>query len=443
MSILLLVSTTVMLSAIYLRLRPRFRTSGPFLPDALLIGLMLYATGAVVLSFDDTYVAADVLAIMSLTALVAALCGAIFYVWLSGPEFSRPEIVARIESFHPGPLERTFIFVILLMSVAVCALFIYMVMSSSTIGALLSVASLVADSSLLEARKAITSGTDGYFAPGYVKQFRDILIPVLLIACMAMSSTYRRRPIVWLSFSAAIVAMAVSGQRQVLVVFFLVLLMGSYLVNRTHSESASRSTAKSGSILLGLAAILLVYGFFSVWLGRVVDDSSGDGLVVGVVGNLFDRIFLAAPRENLATMPYWLALGPTFGQSWLSDLAGILPGVDQAFSNVLHARTGGSIQGNSPLGFAPDTWLAWGWGGLIVIPFLFAVAIGAIDSALSNSRSPALFGAHCYLFTILPVCYSPYLFILYGGAATAILFAAIAMIRSRRFWRFDQSVAAA
>jgi len=109
--------------------------------------------------------------------------------------------------------------------------------------------------------------------------------------------------------------------------------------------------------------------------------------------------------------------------------------VRESLSNILHSATGGSIHGNSPLGLPADVWLAWGWAGLILIPFLYAFAIGLLDMLLLANRSAIFFAVKIYLFVILPICYSPYLFILYGGAVALILITFSEILRSKPWWR--------
>jgi hypothetical protein len=192
---------------------------------------------------------------------------------------------------------------------------------------------------------------------------------------------------------------------------------------------------------VAIVLLFVAYGLLTVLLGRANPDLSLAGMIANIFVNLIDRIVLAAPRENLLTFEIWQSLGPTYGESWLADLGGILPGVRESLSNILHSATGGSLQGNSPLGLAADVWLAWGWAGVVLIPFFYAFAVGLLDMLLLSNRSAIFFALKIYLFVVLPICYSPYLFVLYGGAAALILMTFSETLRSKPWWESSADAA--
>lgn len=430
----LLIIGVVLLLVVYLRTKPSMAKTGPFLPDSYLIGIGLYVTGAVYIAlFEDIPRANELFAISSLT-LMSALSGSIVFSLFCSSYYGNTRFSQHFSRIDSGPIERLAVKVLLGISAVVCVIFVYVVLSSSIIGALLSIASIVSDSTLLDARKAITSGSDGYFAPGYIKQFRDIIIPVALVSTMAVNAHYRKSSLVWIAFAASLSAMVISGQRLVFVIFFVSLLLGSYYINKFSVPGINRGLGSVRIPWLSIGVMILLYGLLTIMLGRVTEGLSLFGSMLDVMLNLLDRIFLAAPRENTITLPLWYSMGPTYGASWLSDLAGILPGVSESFSNILHSNVGGSLQGNSPLGLPADIWFAWGWGGVLIIPFVYAFGIGMLDMVLLSRRSAIFFGLKIYLFVVLPICYSPFLFILYGGAVTLILIVFVAVIRTGANW---------
>ena len=140
--------------------------------------------------------------------------------------------------------------------------------------------------------------------------------------------------------------------------------------------------------------------------------------------------FFATPGENIYTYDYWGAIGPTNGQSWLNELSSILPGIKPSgLSNQLHSLIGGSEQGNSPLGLPADVWFAWGWPGVIFIPFFYSIAVGTFDLLTLSRKSAILAGVKIYMFIALLQIYSPFGFILYGGVASLILIVFIIAIK--------------
>ena len=435
MTTFLLAGSIVLLLVLYRQSKPRMRKVGPFLPDSFLFGVGLYTAGALLISQSHAGPHSLDLALMSMSALVAALLGALSFVLVCRHHYAGVDFRTQFARVDSGPVECATVKALLVVSGLVCLIFVYVVLSNSIIAALLSIASLSGEANLLEARKAITAGSEGYLAPGYVKQFRDIIIPIALIAMMLTTTAPRRRPAVWFGFIAAMMAMLISGQRLVFVVFFLALILGSYYAREIAGLRPGASQSARRSPWLAVLLMLALYGALTVLLGRANPDLSLSELIAEIFVNLFDRVLFAAPRENLLTFEVWQALGPTGGQSWFADLAAVLPGVDESLSNLLHSATGGSLLGNSPLGLPPDVWLAWGWPGVVVVPFLFAFAVGLLDMLLLSNRSALFFAMKIYLFIVLPICYSPYLFVLYGGAVALILITFSEILRSKSWWR--------
>ena len=435
MTLFFLGGSIALLLALYLRCKPSMSKVGPFLPDSYLFGIGLYTIGALFVS--QTFPGPDSLdlALMSMSAFVAAILGALSFVLVCRHYYAGVDFRAQFARVDSGPAERATLKALLVVSGVVCLLFVYVVLSNSIIAALLSIASLSGEANLLEARKAITAGSEGYLAPGYVKQFRDIIIPIALIAMMLTTTKLRRSPAVWFGFVTATMAMLISGQRLVFVVFFLALLFGAYYVRQITGRRLGAPQRTRRAVWLAVPLLLVLYGLLTVLLGRARADLTTSQMVAEIFINLFDRVLFAAPRENLLTYPVWQALGPTAGESWFADLGAVLPGIDESLSNVLHSAAGGSWLGNSPLGLPPDIWLAWGTPGLVLVPFLFAFAVGLLDMVLLSSRSAIHFALKIYLFVVLPICYSPYLFVLYGGAVALILMTFLAVLRSRSWWR--------
>ena len=276
---LLLLGCVLSLTAIYFRVKPKFRHVGPFLPDSLLIGLSIYAIGAVWVVHAEQLPNAERILLMSGTALIGALAGAIFFSLLCARSYRGITFTDHFAAAAPGPKERLLIYGLLVLSALVCIAFVVVVLSNSIVGALLSVASLVTDSTLLEARKAITSGSEGYFAPGYIKQFRDIIIPILVIAVMAIQPVRRYNLVSLGALGAAGLAMVLSGQRLVFVVLFLTLMLGAFYVqaNREAAGQVKRRSARA-TTLVAFAILALMYlqpVDSSAHIGRLHVDPDG------------------------------------------------------------------------------------------------------------------------------------------------------------------------
>ena len=124
---------------------------------------------------------------------------------------------------------------------ALCALvmlvFVVMVFRNDTVATLLSIASITGDGTLTAARKMITNGSEGYFAPGYIKQFRDILPPILLSAFMLQIGlrkwTKGEKVIYFSFFILTLFADLVSGQRSVIFILFLTISITNFFIIRS------------------------------------------------------------------------------------------------------------------------------------------------------------------------------------------------------------------
>lgn len=431
------------LFAIYLRLKPRTAQVGPFLPDWYLLGISIYATGCCYLTFFDNRLYSQEVTVIALLALISALLGAITFLLLQRTQYKNVDYREHLKHSTAGPYENGAIYLGILFSSLISLLFIYFVFSNSIIGALLSIASVTGDSTLLVARKAITSGSEGYFAPGYIKQFRDILIPIFLIAIMFTHANTRMslttKLIFLVSLGSAVLAMLVSGQRLVIIILLVTLFMGRHYYAKIRLQRDPQKKNKRTGQLVLISALLLFYGGSTILLGRVTEDASLSESILGLAGGFFERVFLASPSENMTTYRFWGAIGPTMGDSWVGELGTILPGMKGfSLANQLHSLMGGSEEGNSPLGLPVDVWFAWGWTGVLIIPFFYAIFWGFLDMVLMSERSP-LFGAlKIYLALAAPIMMSPYGFILYGGAVAVILILwvkGLRHVRRRGLWR--------
>ena len=130
---------------------------------------------------------------------------------------------------------------------------------------------------------------------------------------------------------------------------------------------------------------------------------------------LAHRAVIAVPRENTLSYAYWSSQPHAPGSGWLTDLGGIMPGTQSQLSNELSDVNKGGSQGNSPLGLATDVFYNWGWLGVIIVPALYALGFLWLDIALTASRSGLTSAAKIFIFFSIPLMYSPFMFVLYGG----------------------------
>lgn len=433
--------------AIYWHSRPGLKRSGLYLPDFVVLGQATYVIGAAYCLFVlDFHYAEEVLTI-GCVAFLFLCAGFAVGSRLSRRKYPRDYVSESLADFRLAKGEQTLIYLGLIPCIVVCGVFSAQILASGGLAALLPSFNNLgrADSvNLLAARKAITNSTDGYFAPGYVKQFRDLIAPILLTAIMLLSTRKRLSGPRFLLAAATLVvilvAMLLAGVRSNIFLLFVAFILAFWFIQQVRQRRRGnvRKPRKRGSMrnIALIGAGLFAYGTLSVLLGRLEAGGSPFTLAFNVVFNLFDRVVLTVPRENILSYELWSSLQSSSGEFWRADLMGVLPGSrGVALSNLLHNYLGGSIEGNSVLGMPADIWINWGWGGVVVFPLIYALFITLIDVQLTRFRSPIAFGVKIIFATVLVQIYSPFGFLLYGGAVAIIALLGAKMLHAQKTLR--------
>jgi hypothetical protein len=304
----------------------------------------------------------------------------------------------------------------------ICLIFVYTVIYNEQL-ALMLASVITGEGEFLDYRLTMSTGGAVYLAPGYVKQFRDVLLPAAILTFAVFASTPKR----WVVLALGVIGTAaalLSGERSVLMIY--VFTFGAVFYLRPGRSTRTRWLVPT----IVACAVFAAFIGSTMLLGRADADSSVASLLATSAGSLFDRVVLTVPRENALGMSVWGPMSPTWGRTWLADLAGILPGVQTGLSNELHELLGGGPSGSAPLGLPADIYLAWGIGGVAIVPFLFSLMIQAVDELLLASNLALL---RVLRITIVPLTFnwfSPFLFILNGGVV--LIAAAIAARAVRR-----------
>ena len=398
-NLLLLVS--VILVCMYFTFRFKVKNRAFLLVDSYLIGILFYAVGATYLYYETPIFKFEAILTISLAALISSIIGSLIYL-----SFNRKNDLKY--QFFVFNIDYKVNDVLLFFSVLVSLFFIYAVLSNPILLSQMIYSFSDQSSSYNSVRKSITSGTEGYFAPGYVKQFRDIMGPIALVSLILLKpKNYKKNLLI--SFPIILLAMLLSGQRSIIVVFLLLYFF---------SVNYSKKILNSKNIIFGFFFIGVFY-FLSRFIGRTKSLSFFDA-IGNAAFSFFERVVLVVPFENSVAFDFWWNTN-TKGLSWLSEIERILPGSDGGVSNLLHSLNNGSMEGNSVLGLPIDVYYAFGYSGVIVLPFLYALLIGKLDSILRKSNSIFMYVSRIFLFISLPFIYSPYGFLLYGGAFVLIL----------------------
>jgi hypothetical protein len=522
----LLIGSYLAALGVYLWARPAWRQIGPALLDSFVLGLLLFASGSVAVWFEGL---ADSGAVMRIgvAAGLSGTLGSTLWICLFRSRISGFDFFQTADRLHADPGDTFAITLGLTFSTLISLAFLIAVFSHEHIGMLLREAVVDGKGTLNEARIIISAGTEGYFAPGYVKQFRDVIVPILCVAAVLCHGTYPYR---WLFYGALTVALAsvfISGQRLVIVQF--ILCFGCVFAMDFFSSRRQRFIPLKIAVPMLIAMIVLV-GAMTEMLGRLdmalspkvqtaenekaalreskavelaskleanssrlriaeerlgasasaipqaengatepkpvqkeirnleieqeelqraltkireTDEppdrvshtlvSSGVPRPVAAVIALAHRAIIAVPRENEITYSLWAGQSPAMGAGWTTDLSGLRPGTQSQLSNRLSAAGYGGPLGDSPLGLAADIYYNWGWPGLAVVPLLYAFGFLWLDIFLVRRNSPLLYAAKLFMFFSIPLMYSPFMFLLYGGAVVVAMACYVALLRRGAF----------
>lgn len=211
-------------------------------------------------------------------------------------------------------------------------------------------------------RLATYSGDD-YFAPGYVNQFKNVLLPLasFLIGMRLYELGHKRLLALYILIGApaVVVALAGTGQRAY-VIYTLAALAFGYFLHR----SGRGSNARWMPILFAAIPLLLLF----VSLTSVYTESSD---MEATITSAFARFTTIQQQGGLFAFQYIYPLPIThFGEWWL-NLKGILPGVQgSTLDHEVFAELYGSTRGTVPL---TSIGSAYYNGGVLGVILLFLV----------------------------------------------------------------------
>ncbi len=419
-----LLAGVILLSGLFLLARSKGPSAGLLLADVLVVSAIGYSAGARIACFlYRSICVAPVVELADLVTVSTLLAGILISLLVA----TRPQLLGHLHRWTDMPkrcrwrrAEQRLHFALALSGVAVSFAFLYAVHTASN-GGLVSL--LRGETSLLEVRKGIVSGAYGYLAPGYLRQIRDVLFPIVAGAFMMFGIPRRYRVVFWISTVIVVAAMLVSGQRTPLVMLFAVMGLSLYSSVRRAFTGLAVPIAVTVAVAAGLFLVS------TAWLGRNGVGQTLTERVAAMPLDIAERVFVRTPYENMVTADFWRNSAPTFGQSWLDDLSAVLPGTQPMMSTRLHVELGGSAAGNSVLGLPADLYLSWSWLGAVIFPWLYMFGALAIDRYCALSRSAFTKSLKIYLTLSAVQWYSPYLFVLNGGL---ILLAVVALDYVRR-----------
>ncbi|MET8308630.1 hypothetical protein [Micromonospora sp. NPDC005173] len=207
-----------------------------------------------------------------------------------------------------------------------------------------------------------------YFYPGYVNQFKNVILPSLTLVLVAWSFSRsglfaRACSIALLGVSA--LALMATGQRSALVMFLLTAMVFTFL---HHGRRLPRAALVP--VILGLPLVLLSTFVLARGAG------SAEHPVRTALTDLIARFVNDNQESGIAAFIYTSASPVRYGREWLEQLAGVLPGNRGSdLSGQVFATLYGSTRGTSP----PSLWGSIHYNfdtvGVILLAGLFGVLL--------------------------------------------------------------------
>jgi hypothetical protein len=401
------ISIAVLLAAIALR-RPLIEAViNPGPGNAVILMSFLYLSGCAVL----TWTAGEG------SAFMASVCGLFFFLYAVTYYFVSIVFELRIRPpdctwrpFYPGSTPYItkvwlfFLFFLLLVGFAV--------VWSGGLNLLLALYNflLTGDIEITvgELRTAFASGEERWVGPGYLKQFRDILLPLsLLLVLYSIPRTAGKVVLITLIFVPSVfLLMLSSGERAPIV------LLTFALIHASRRASRSGYINKKAALAQTLMLIALAAAVFTALTSSFVYRDYGDKSFMGI---FLDRIVTRSPEENLFGIEFWTRGAPYPGAGWISELMSVVPGTQVTLSGIIHEFLGGGV-GNSVLGLWIDVYYNFGWMLGCVVSVLLGVFIALFNHWVNVKRTVSPTGDLCGLWLSISMLLviSPFAFLLYG-----------------------------
>lgn len=228
-------------------------------------------------------------------------------------------------------------------------------------------------------RLAAYSG-DRYFAPGYVNQFKNVLLPLGLSALVAWAWFAGRRSLALLLATAgvplALWSLLGTGQRGAFVYAVVALVFGL----------SAMGLMRARYLAIASAAGVFLFGVMSFYIGRIARLD-----VFIVVEQVLRRVFVNEQREGLVGWRYIYGLENAWFSQWVDGLLGVLPGHPGSdLDHVIFGIINGTTRGTSTLPTVASVFYNGGWIGLVLVYLLLGAGYLAIYHRLVSGPRTVL-----------------------------------------------------
>lgn len=167
-------------------------------------------------------------------------------------------------------------------------------------------------------RLATYSG-DNYYAPGFVNQFKNVLLPVgiSILAGWAWfrGGKFKFVMLVVIGGGFTIVALLGTGQRAFLAYSLVALLFGLSAITKLKFKYS----------VLPIAIVVILFSYMtSVYKSHLIED--GSNIYIGSLSKSIERFMVTEQSGALGAFRYIYTLDTVYFKEWKDQFAGIIPG---------------------------------------------------------------------------------------------------------------------
>lgn len=218
-------------------------------------------------------------------------------------------------------------------------------------------------------RLAAYSG-ERYFAPGYVNQFKNVLLPMFTIFILARYIFLKKkRDLIATAFilPLALILILGTGQRGPFVISVLIatVFFATVLPKR-----------KVKKIFVFTILPIMIVGYFTltIVLGRTETDTP----LVKVAAEPIERILVGNQLSGIVGFDYVYKHPVSFKNGWLKEISSVLPGrreskLTSLASEVFGIFYGGSTRGTAPISLWGSIYNSFSFAGILLIPFALGI----------------------------------------------------------------------
>ena len=323
---------------------------------------------------DDEIEADQVHLAVILGGMLSFLLGA-FLVRVISREYGQDAerwISKPVDTIGSGGAISLYVYAIIVVSVAVCIMYQMSVGFNLLFEGMVSIFSgqgRIEDAATLRLE---FYGGEEYFAPGYVNQFKNILLPLMVLFLLARKVILKNSGRIHGLFIAILMFVSLyfllmTGQRApvfwigaIAVVYFLVVL--------PRKKAVKYSVAVVGIFTVSFLALTLILGRGGIGSLEGADD------YLELFLQLPERLFSINQASGVYGFRYIYERPVQYGADWVAQLQILLPGKGGiTIDNELNALFTGTTRGTAPPSIWGSIWYNFGLLGAIIVPFILGI----------------------------------------------------------------------